>query len=134
LQGEVDTDLIRQAAAVAVPRALGPTAGAASVGAALLAGDGRVFTGVCLGAACAVGFCAEQAAIGALVTAGLSRIDIMAAADGSGRVLPPCGRCRELTLQINPANRATRVLLPGGRDARLGDLMPDNWLDDRTKT
>jgi cytidine deaminase len=44
-----------------------------------------------------------------------------------GRILPPCGRCRELILQVDPGNGATRVILPGGV-MRAQALLPDHWL------
>ena len=122
-----DAELLAQALAVARPRVLSPTVEVASVGAALLTAGGTVHAGVCIDAACGIGFCAEHAAIAAMVTAGESRVATIVAVDAAGTVLPPCGRCRELIGQIDPGNAGTRVLLPGGRAVPLSALMPEPW-------
>ena len=122
-----DAELIRQANAVTRPRRIGLSVEVASIGAAIEAADGRIFTGVCIDAACGIGFCAEHAAVAAMITAGQSHVMAMVAVDAKGTVLAPCGRCRELVLQIDSANRDTRVLLPGGRAMALGQLMPEWW-------
>ena len=122
-----DADLIAAARATLAPRALSPTVEAGGVAAAVLGASGRVYLGVCIDAACGIGFCAEHAAIAAMITAGESRIATVVAVDTDGSVLPPCGRCRELILQVDPGNVVTRVILPG-RVAVAGDLIPDSWL------
>lgn len=68
-----------------------------SVAAAVIDEDGRVHYGVNVeNAAYPVGTCAEQAAIGAMVTAGgARRIDKVLIAGGSGGVVQPCGACRQ---------------------------------------
>jgi cytidine deaminase len=126
----IDDDLIAAARATLAPRRLSPTVEVAGVAAALLTAGGRLHLGVCIDAASGIGFCAEHGAIAAMITAGESRIDMIVAVDWDGRVLQPCGRCRELIIQIDPANAATRVILPqGARPAR--ELLPDHWLLDR---
>jgi len=127
---EPDAVLLAAARAVLNPRRLSKTVEAGGVGAALRSGSGRVFSGVCIDAASGIGFCAEHAAVAAMVTAGESRIASIVAVDWDGRVLQPCGRCRELVVQIDPGNADTRVILPAGvRPMR--DLLPDHWLLDR---
>ncbi|NBZ88954.1 cytidine deaminase family protein [Stagnihabitans tardus] len=119
--------LIEAARAVLAPRRLSPVVEVAGVGAALRSTSGQVYRGVCIDAASGIGFCAEHAAVAAMITAGESRIASMVAVDWDGTVLQPCGRCRELVVQIDPGNGATRVILPGG--VRLmADLLPDHWL------
>ncbi len=99
------------------------------VGAAILAGSGAVYCGVCIDAPCGIGFCAEHAAIAAMVTAGESRILAAVAVNEAGSVLPPCGRCREFIALLDAENRAARILLAGGRTVTLAELMPDHWID-----
>lgn len=125
-----DQDLLAAARAVLNPRILSPHAQAGGVGAALRAGSGRIYAGVCIDAACGIGFCAEHAAAAAMVTAGESLVLDMVAVDVDGTILPPCGRCRELVVQLDPGNAATRVLLPQGARP-LRQLLPDHWLLDR---
>ena len=45
------------------------------------------------------------------------------------RVLPPCGRCRELLIQIDTKNRSTIVILADDRRLRLQELLPHYWID-----
>ena len=105
--------------------ASGLTAG--SVASALGTEAGHVYAGVCLDLACGVGFCAEHAAVAAML---LARETVVAkiVAVTAGGVLPPCGRCRELLLQVDRRNAACAVLVAEGLAVPLGDLMPHPWL------
>ena len=119
--------LITSAAAVLRPRRVDDrTFG--DVAAALLTETGHCYRGVCIDTGSGTGFCAEHAAIAAMVTAGEYRIDAIVAVwrDEEGRlyVLPPCGRCREFIRQIDPANIDTTVVLGGQQSAPLRDLLP----------
>lgn len=68
-------ELIRIAEETLNPRALSDSAEAGSVAAALVTDKGNVYRGVCIDTPCSMGFCAEHAAIAAMVTAGESRIE-----------------------------------------------------------
>ena len=48
---------------------------------------------------------------------------------GAGGILAPCGRCRELMAQINPANLDCEVVLGEDRVVSLRTLLPEHWLD-----
>lgn len=92
-------DLERQAAEV-LPRLLSRSYARYSnftVAAAVIDEDGRVHYGVNVeNAAYPVGTCAEQTAIGAMITAGGSRrIAKVLIAAGSDAVVQPCGGCRQ---------------------------------------
>ena len=72
-----------------------------------------------------IGFCAEHAAIAAMITAGESRIAKIVAVWGEDTVLPPCGRCRELMYEIDAANlESTEVILGEDRIVKLKELLP----------
>ncbi len=101
------------------------TAGA--VGAALRADDGRVYTGISLSMACGIGFCAEHAAVAEMLKSGTTRVEMIVAVS-KGRVIPPCGRCRELLAQLDPANMECQVILGRDRVVLLGQLLPEHWL------
>jgi cytidine deaminase len=77
--------------------------------------------------ACGIGFCAEHSAIAEMLKHREVEIAMIVAVNKSG-VVPPCGRCRELMMQLTPKNSATRVVLPDGRTTTLGALLPDHWL------
>ena len=130
VDGPTRDRLIEAARSVLAPRRLSKTVEVAGVGAALLTPAGNIYKGVCIDAASGIGFCAEHAAAGAMVTAGESKIVAMVAVDWDGTVLQPCGRCRELVVQLDAANSDTEVILPGGvRPMR--ELLPEHWLLDR---
>lgn len=98
------------------------------VAAMLVTAAGTRFFGVCIDTASGTGFCAEAAAIGAMVTAGEYAIAEIVAVwrdeHGTVFVLPPCGRCREFIRQIDEANLDTRVVLGTQDSAALRDLLP----------
>jgi cytidine deaminase len=120
-------ELYKNAKAVVNPRCLSANAEAGSVGAALLAASGTVYTGVCIETACSMGFCAEHAAAAAMITAGENRVVKMIAVDGNGKILPPCGRCREFISQLHPDNFQAEVMVCEGTIVTLRTLLPYNW-------
>jgi cytidine deaminase len=122
-----DLDLITAARAVLNPRRLTRTVEVAGVGSALRTASGAIYVGVCIDAACGIGFCAEHAAVAAMITAGETRIMDIVAVDWDGSILPPCGRCRELVVQVDDGNADTRVILSGGVKP-MRALLPDHWL------
>jgi cytidine deaminase len=120
-------ELIARAEAVVNHRRLGD-AEYGQVGAALLTAAGAVHAGVCIDTPSGMGFCAEHAAIAAMITAGESRIErIVAVWKDDARattILPPCGRCREFMRQVDPANLETDVILSRANVVKLKDLLP----------
>ncbi len=99
------------------------------VAAMVVTGNGSQFFGVCIDTASGTGFCAEAAAIGAMVTAGEYAIAQIVAvwrdqADARVYVLPPCGRCREFIRQIDDSNLDAQVILGPDDSSLLRDLLP----------
>ncbi len=121
--------LVEKARSVFHWRQLSDECTAADVCAALVTPGGVVYTGVSLSAACGIGYCGETAAIAQMITAGETRIEKIVAVSGDGKLMPPCGRCRELLYQIDRGNLATEIILEGGKAVRLGDLLPQPWQD-----
>jgi cytidine deaminase len=64
-----------------------------------------------------------------MLTAGESRINRIVAVwkdeHGVAFVISPCGRCRELILQMDEGNLDTEVILGPGEVATLRDLLPN---------
>lgn len=120
-------ELYDRARNVLNPRRLSAEAEAGGVGAALLSESGTVYVGVCIDTACSMGFCAEHAAAAAMVTAGENRVLKMIAVNSDGRILPPCGRCREFISQLHDENLATEVLVADEVVVPLKDLLPYDW-------
>ncbi len=71
------------------PRQLSENAEAGSVAAALVTDQGNVYRGVCIDVPCSMGFCAEHAAIAAMITAGESRIEKLVAVCEDGDIVAP---------------------------------------------
>ena len=120
-------ELYQQAKSVLNPRRLSPEAEAGGVGAALLTESGRVYRGVCIDTACAMGFCAEHAAATAMITAGESRVVKMIAVNWDGKILPPCGRCREFVNQLHQDNFNAEVMVSEKMVVTLRELIPFDW-------
>ncbi len=120
--------LYQAALAVAKPKKLSEQMEAGWVGAAVLGAGGRIYTGVCIDTACSLGFCAERAALAAMLTAGEYRAQRVCAVAADGRVLSPCGACREFMMQLGEGAGEIEVLLDReGRTAKLRELMPEAW-------
>jgi cytidine deaminase len=127
ISGQSFDALYELAKSVLNPRKLSDDADAGGVGAALLSDSGRVYTGVCIDTACSMGFCAEHAAAAAMVTAGENRVVRMIAVNWNGRILPPCGRCREFISQLHAANLEAEVMVAEGVVRTLRELLPFDW-------
>ena len=94
------------------------------VGAAVRAGDGRIFEGVNVeNAAYPLGICAERAALAAAVVAGCRPGDLTEIAITAS----PCGGCRQWLHEF----RLERVTFRDAEGARVscspGDLLPEAW-------
>jgi cytidine deaminase len=120
-------DLIARAESVVNHRRAGD-AEYGQVGSALRTISGVVHVGVCIDTPSSLGFCAEHAAIAAMITAGESQIETIVAVwkdeHGATTILPPCGRCREFIRQIDPHNLETDVLIKRDKTVKLKDLLP----------
>ncbi|MDP9238256.1 MAG: cytidine deaminase [Chloroflexota bacterium] len=120
-------ELIGRAEAVVNPRRVaGRLLG--DVGCALSTDRGNVYVGVCIDTASGTGFCAEHAAIAAMVTAGELNIRQIVAVwkdeQGAAVVVPPCGRCREFIGQVSETNLESDVILAADHVVKLKELLP----------
>jgi cytidine deaminase len=107
------------------------------VGAALRTRSGKIFTGVNLDAYLGrMAVCAEAVALGrAVVDTGDAGIDMIVAVrhpppdakDQAIAVVSPCGACRELIFDYDPA---ARVIVPDGSSPAvvpIGELLPNKY-------
>ncbi len=122
-------ELIQAATQVLHPRRISEDIEVGGVAAALVTDRGNVYRGICIDTSCSMGFCAEHAAIAAMVTAGEDRVEKIVAIDWAKRILPPCGRCREFLLQLG--NPDTLVLVAPETAVPVKDLLPYSWQDAR---
>ena len=96
------------------------------VGAALLAADGRVFTGANVeNPSYGLSMCAERVAVGAAAAAGVRSFVAIAVAGDSLSGLVPCGACRQVLAEFSPDMLVLRCRRDGTYEQmRLRDLMP----------
>jgi cytidine deaminase len=105
-------DLIEKAKTVLSPRELYLGNRAGDVACALQSVAGNIYLGVCMD-------------IAAMITAGETAIARVVAISGDGKILPPCGRCRELMYEIDASNLEATLVIVGQKKAiLLKELLP----------
>lgn len=115
------------ASALVNPRKITKTAKIGMVACALETDKGNVYTGVCAEISCSLGYCAEQAAISSMLTAGESRIVKLVTVYRNGKIISPCGKCRELLFHVNYDNYYTTQILLCDGVKKLQDILPRSW-------
>ncbi len=100
------------------------------VGAALLADDGRVFTGVNVeNASYGLTVCAERNAVGAMVIGGGQQVRAIAVCTDNG--VTPCGACRQVLSEFVDHESDIPVWIIDGRgevrETSLAALLPDSF-------
>ena len=108
----VDWPPLLEQARAASARAYAPYSGF-GVGAAALVDDGRVVTGCNVeNASYGLTLCAECGLVSALHASGGGRLVAFVCVSGTGAVVMPCGRCRQLLWEHGGPD--LRVLTPAG--------------------
>jgi cytidine deaminase len=97
------------------------------VGAAVLGGDGRIYSGcnvenASLGLTC----CAERNAVFAMVAAGEREIKEVLVIGRTREILPPCGACRQVIAEFAEPSVVVHMCdrAGDGRDITVGELVP----------
>ena len=99
----VDWDALRAVADAAMRKAYAPYS-KFPVGAAAITTDGRVVSGCNIeNASYGVTLCAECSLVTDLIMGGGGRLVAFTCVDGTGGVLMPCGRCRQLLFEHSAA-------------------------------
>ncbi len=123
--------LYQEAKSVLNPRKISEWMEAGGVAAAIESVSGKIYTGICVDGACTLGICAERNAIFHMLTSGESEIKRVVAVNWDGKVLPPCGACRELMTQLMPHSyQSIEIMLDYEKNevATLGALTPNWWI------
>ena len=118
----VDWEELRSEALAAARRAYAPYSGF-EVGAAAMVDDGGIVTGCNVeNASYGLTLCAECGLVSGLYDSGGGRLIAVSIVDAGGRNLFPCGRCRQLLLEVGGPE-----LLVDSEDGprRLDSLLPD---------
>ena len=105
-----------------------PSITAGGIGAALETAGGMIYTGINLDLACGIGFCAEHSAVAEMLKSRETVVRRIVAVN-EARIIAPCGRCREMLVQVDARNLDCEVLLPDGASATLRELLPSAWLE-----
>ena len=124
-------ELYAEAKKVLRPRKISEMMESGGVAAAIEAGSGKIYTGVCVDTACTLGVCAERNAIFHMITCGESVLRRVIAINWDGKAMPPCGACRELMSQMTPEHyRSIEIMLDydAPRVVTLGELTPEWWI------
>ncbi len=97
-----------------------------SVGAAVLTKSGKIFTGCNIeNVSFGLTICAERAAVAAAIAQGEKELIIMAVVTDSSEPAVPCGACRQVMAEFNPAMKIVASTITGRRqEFNLGDLLP----------
>ena len=104
---------------------------AGEVSAAILSGSGKIYTGICVDTCSTLGICAERNAIFKMLTNGENEIKKVLAVLPDGKTGAPCGACRELMVQLSPANyKDIEIMLDYENEkiVNLGALTPEWWI------
>lgn len=98
------------------------------VGCALLTKSGNIYTGISINAKCALGICAERAAITQMLKNNESEIQKIVSYSAKGAIYSPCGSCRELIRMVNENNLNTEVMISEEKTIKLKDLLPEMFI------
>jgi cytidine deaminase len=122
MNGNVDWEALHDKAVEVARNAYAPYSGF-PVGAAALVDDGRIVTGCNVeNVSYGLALCAECAVVCALHSGGGGRLVALACVDSAGRVLMPCGRCRQVLME----HGGPGMLIDHADGPRLlGELLPD---------
>ncbi|PIF04363.1 MAG: cytidine deaminase [Propionibacterium sp.] len=108
----IDWEVLRQAARQVATKAYAPYSHY-PVGAAALTSDGRLVTGCNVeNASYGLTLCAECGLVSALTADGGGQLSAFVCVNGTGEVIMPCGRCRQLLHEH--ADPAMQIETPRG--------------------
>lgn len=128
---QIWNELYNAAKKVLNPRKVSSIIEAGGVSAAIETESGKIYVGVCVDSACSLGICAERNAIFNMITNGEYKIKKIIAINSEGKVIPPCGACRELMSQLMPSDyKKIEIMLDYEKCniVTLGDLTPEWWI------
>ncbi len=120
-------ELVDKARAMAQRQRLSDNIKVGDVGCALLSDKGRIYVGKNIQSDCGIGICAEQGTISEMVGKGKTRIRKIVVVGHQGKILVPCGKCREFIYQIDNKNLDTDVILSNKKTVKLRKLLPMRW-------
>jgi len=100
-----------------------------SVGSSLVTSKGNIYSGVSMGFYCGIGCCGEYNAIGSMISNGEKEIKTIVSIDNKGKILPPCGKCREMIKQTSKKNWNSNIIISKTKKVKLKELLPYSYQD-----
>ncbi|MHB2156250.1 cytidine deaminase [Calditrichota bacterium GD2] len=95
------------------------------IAAALRTKSGKVFSGVHVEVYVGrITICGEAVAIGAAATAGDTDIETIVAVDETGRIVSPCGMCREMIADYSPDAQVIILKDKQPQTIKIAELLP----------
>ena len=109
-------------------RYVSPFMEVAGVSCVLETKNGNIYEGVNIDTDCGIGMCAERNASGTMLTYGESEI-VKLLCYKDGKLILPCGVCREFLMQLNQNNKNMQIVLDAENEkfVTLGELVPLWW-------
>jgi len=118
--------LFEQAKKLSKQRQITPEGSLGYAATALVTEKNKIYTGISFSGVCGLGFCAEVGAILEMLKNNETKIKKIITVSNDSKLMPPCGRCRELMFQINRKNLNTEIILKD-KIIKLKNLLPERW-------
>lgn len=99
------------------------------VAVALETDKGNIYTGRSIKTTCSLGMCAENVAVANMIMNDESKIVKLVAVYEGGKIISPCGKCREFLYQMNYENADCEILISKNKTVKLKELLPYSWID-----
>lgn len=119
--------LYNLAKSVAIPKLISEQMCSGGVGSAVLTKSDKIYTGVCIDTDCSLGMCAKRNALSTMITNREYDVIMIIAVNKNGKVLPPCGACREFMMHLSNSSDIQVVVDNNGTIIKLKDLVPYSY-------
>lgn len=120
--------LLTEAKKITKKRILNEYAYCGHTACALITKSGNIYTGICTNYNCALGNCAEYAAIVDMLKNNETEIKKIVTYAAKGKIYAPCGRCRDLIRMTDEKNLETDVMVSENKVMKLKDLLPEMYI------
>jgi cytidine deaminase len=118
-------ELVELATQLSQAKQLSEEATSGYAGTALKSRNGKIYSGKSLTGICSIAFCGEVNAVLDMLKDGASEIKAVVTVSNDHKLMPPCGRCREMMYQVSRKNLNTKLILEGDRVLTLKELFPE---------
>lgn len=99
------------------------------VAVAIISASDKLYVGRSIKTTCSLGLCAENVAMANMILNNETEIKKLVAVYEGGKIISPCGKCREFLYQMNHKNLQCEIMIGNGKIVMLKDLLPSTWSD-----